>query len=80
MLRRVRVLFVLLALVILAAGVVEASPRVVGPKPLHESAGVLDRLWNWFSSLLPGDDSGSGRDMEFRWEEEGSHWDPNGEP
>ncbi len=77
MLRRVRVLFVLLALVVLVAGAVEASPRVVGPKPLADSAGVLDRLWSWLSSLLPGDGSVSGG-ADFVWEMEGSHWDPNG--
>lgn len=76
MLRRVRVLFVLLALVILAAGTVEASPGT-GPKPMTGSVGVLERLWDWLSHLLPGGNPVDGG-LASAWEADGSHLDPNG--
>jgi hypothetical protein len=76
MLRRVRVLFVLLMLVVMAAGAVHAVPRM-GPKPASESGSVLDRLLGWLSSLFPtGASSPDG--VKSAQDMEGSHLDPNG--
>lgn len=73
MLRRVRVLFVLLMFVVMAAGAVHAVPRM-GPKPASESGTVLDRLLGWLSTLFQAEDN----HIRVIWEAEGSHWDPNG--
>jgi hypothetical protein len=77
MLRRVRLLFVLVALVVLATGAVQAAPRLAGPRPVSESGGVLDRLWGWLSAWFPISASSSGG-MKSAREMEGSHLDPNG--
>jgi hypothetical protein len=77
MLRRVGLLIVLLTLMVLTTGVVQAAPRMAGPKPVSESGGVLDRIWGWLANLLPtGATSPSG--LKSTWDLEGSHWDPNG--
>lgn len=76
MLKRVGLLFVLLTLVVLATGNVQAAPRMAGPRPASESGGVLERVWGWLSNLFPtGPANNPGGVI---WEAEGSHWDPNG--
>jgi hypothetical protein len=77
MLRRVGLLIVLLTLMVLTAGAVQAAPRMSGPKPASESGGVLDRLLGWLSHLFPTTPS-SPVGMKSTWDAEGSHWDPNG--
>jgi hypothetical protein len=76
MLRRVSLLFVIVALVVLATGTVHAAPRLAGQKPISESAGVLDRLWGWLSTLFQAETAS--KPTRVIWEAEGSHWDPNG--
>lgn len=78
MLRRVSLLIVLLALMILTTGAIQAAPRLAGPKPASESGGVLDRLWEWLSTLLPGAHPVSGGAVKSAWDLDGSHLDPNG--
>ena len=77
MLRRVRLLFVLVALVVLATGAVQAAPRLAGPRPASESGGVLDRLWSWLSHLFPTGATSPGGVKSTR-DSDGSHLDPNG--
>ncbi len=76
MLRRVRVLFVLLMLVVMATGTVHAMPGM-GPKPASESRTVLDRLLGWLSSLFPAGASSPDGGTPA-WDMDGSHLDPNG--
>jgi hypothetical protein len=78
MLRRVGLLIVLLALMVLTTGAVQAAPRLAGPKPASESGGVLDRLWGWLSTLLPGAHPSPDGAVKSTWELDGSHLDPNG--
>lgn len=72
MLRRVGLLIVLLTLMVVTTGAIQAAPRAAGPKPASES-GVLDRLWNWLSHLFPAPAG-----VKSTWEADGSHLDPNG--
>lgn len=79
MLRRVGLLLVLLGVMVVAtAGAVQATTRLVGPRPASDSSSsILDRLWNWLTHLFPaGPASQSG--MTSTWDAEGSHLDPNG--
>lgn len=78
MLRRVGLLIVLLTLMIVTTGAVQAAPRLAGPRPSSESGGVLDRLWSWLSTLLPGAHPGADGAVKSTWELDGSHLDPNG--
>jgi hypothetical protein len=70
--------FVLLTLMIVTTGAVHAVPRPAGPKPVSESAGVLDRLWGWLSGLFLPTGPASGGSTST-WGTEGSHLDPNGQ-
>ena len=75
MLRRVGLLIVLLALIVVTTtGAVHAAPRVAGPKPTAESGGILDRLLGWLSVLLHPSSPG----VKTSWDADGSHLDPNG--
>lgn len=76
MLRRVGLLFVLLAVMAGMISTVQATPRIGGPKSTSES-GVLDRLWNWLAHLFPNGPASQGG-VKSTWDAEGSHWDPNG--
>ena len=76
MLRRVGLLIVLLAVMIVTTGAVQAAPRVAGPRPTSES-GVLDRLLGWLSFLFPVSSSSS-HGVKSTWDMDGSHLDPNG--
>jgi hypothetical protein len=78
MLRRVGLLIVLLAVMIVMTSAVQATPRMAGPKPASESGGVLDRLWSWLAHLFPTGTASQG--MKSTWDAEGSHLDPNGNP
>lgn len=78
MLRRVGLLIVLLALMVMTTGAIQAAPRVAGPRSASES-GVLDRILSWLSHLVPGAHSNPGGGMKSSWEMEGSHLDPNGD-
>jgi hypothetical protein len=75
MLKRVGLLFVLLTMMVLAAGTVQAAPRM-GPRPASESGGVLDRVFGWLFNLFPTGPANNPTGVI--WEAEGSHWDPNG--
>jgi hypothetical protein len=77
MLRRVGLLIVVLTLMVLTAGAVQATPRIAGPKPASESSGVLDRLLGWLSHLFPTTPS-SPSGVKSAWDLDGSHLDPNG--
>jgi hypothetical protein len=77
MLRRVGLLIVLLTLMIVTTGAVQAAPRLAGPRPTSES-GILDRLLGWLSTLLPGAHPTHGGAVKSTWELDGSHLDPNG--
>jgi hypothetical protein len=77
MFRRVGLLIVLLGLMVLTTGAIQAAPRLAGPRPASES-GVLDRLLGWLSDLLHPEAAGNHTHTRSIWEGEGSHWDPNG--
>lgn len=78
MLRRVGLLFVLLAvMVVTTAGAVQATTRMAGPRPASESGGILDRLWNWLAHLFPTGAASQGG-VKSTWDADGSHLDPNG--
>jgi hypothetical protein len=74
--KRVGLLLVLLTLVVLATGAVQAAPRMAGPKPASESGGVLDRVLGWLSNLFQTASPPHG--VKSTWELDGSHLDPNG--
>lgn len=77
MLRRVGLLIVLLTLMLLTTGAIQAAPRLAGPKPASESGGVLDRLWGWLSTLFQTV-TPSPNGVKSTWDLDGSHGDPNG--
>jgi len=77
MLKRVRVLFVILTLVVVATAAVQAAPQM-GPNPASESGSVLDRLWGWWSALFQAITPPPGGDRHSTWDFDGSHGDPNG--
>jgi hypothetical protein len=74
--RAIRSLALALTLPVLAAGAVHARPLAAHPSP----AGVLDTLWQWVSSHLPGTKSGSTMDPNGFTAKEGGMMDPNGSP
>lgn len=76
MLRKVHLLTVLVALVLLASSAVQAMP-LEGPVRASEE-GVLARIWDWINSLFRIDNSSSDRELRPLWEGEGSHIDPHG--
>ena len=72
--RAIRSLALALTLPVLAAGAVHARPLAAHPYP----AGVLDTLWHWVSSHLPGTKSGGTMDPDGFTAKEGSTMDPDG--
>lgn len=78
MLRRVGLLIVLLAVMVVMTGTVQATPRMAGPKQPPAESGILERLRDWLFALLHP--ATPGNNTRSIWEAEGSHWDPNGNP
>jgi hypothetical protein len=79
MLRRVGLLIVLLAVMIVTTSAVQAAPRLARPEPASESGGVLERLLDWLAHLFPTTPS-SPTGVKSAWDLDGSHLDPNGNP
>lgn len=75
--RRARVCAVLLALLVLTTGAVQALPAV-GAMRVSESEGVLARIWGWLSAVFLVDGSAPSGGLTAIWEQDGSHLDPNG--
>lgn len=75
MLRKVGLLALVLTLTLLVSGAAQAMP-LAGSARVVESAGVLAKVWDWFTHLFQR--SGSQGGTNSSWEADGSHMDPNG--